>query len=241
MIEFFALVDYYNVAPLKRGANNDYKGHLAAVESLVDSILATAICLDPKPAEVRVRLYGGWHDSATDSATEAREILGSIARKFYPTRAPLRVFLEMADSLVSLPGENLSHTLRFWKGLAPFSISPTVDTCRLGSNSCALQELDQWRRGRCPRFGDCGVATNEVTKSLRQKLVDTALVADAITLAHESEGWVAPVSNDDDILPGVVVASRQSRRVVFLRYGKHTSSPYDHLMDRHGIMHLNIV
>lgn len=240
MLELFALVDYFNVAPLRRGSTPTYADHLAAVEALVESLVKATGNLAPRPEELRIRLYGGWHSAVSDGATEAGEILSSIARKYFPTRRPLRLFLQLADSLLALPEDLLPHTLRYWRGLQPFSLNSVENTCPLEPSSCPLHALEKWRRGKCPMFESCQVRTSDVADSIRQKLVDTSLVADVITLAHESEAWIAAVSNDDDILPGALVASRYNSRTLLVRYNRLSASPYDYLLERRGIKYFDL-
>lgn len=241
MLRLHALVDYFNVATFRRGTTLSYSDHLAAVDILASAVQSVGETLSPKPDEITMRLYGGWHSAISENRTEAREILGAIGRKHFPTRRPNRMFLEMADSLVALPNETLLHTHRLWRGLSPFRLIDQVQAvCPLDPLTCPLHELDHWRRGRCPRAVRCTRTTDAVASSERQKLVDTALVADAIILAQETDSWVVPVSNDDDIIPAVLAGQLLSKKVLLLRIGKRLASPYDAIIERSGIATINL-
>jgi hypothetical protein len=240
VLQLFALVDYANVAPLRRGLLPTYEDHRSAVDAIVLALTGLAEMLKPAPNELRIRLYGGWHSAITGSSTEEREILGSISRKFFPTRGRQRILLELADSLVGLPEEQLDHTLRHWNGLLPFSLGSAADLCPLDPRECPLHDFGEWRRGRCPRWSSCHRTTYEVAQSLRQKLVDTAIVADTLTLAMESSGWVAAVSNDDDVVPGVLAGARYNPRVILVHVARRTPSPYKMLMERRSVSLFNL-
>lgn len=241
MFPLNALVDYYNLPFLDRGPRATYTDHLSAVDSLVSILQTASAQLTPRPTEMNIRLYGGWHSAINNSFTEAREILGAISRKHYPTRRPMRTLLEPADSLIALPTESLPHTHRLWRGLTPFRLADQIATvCPLDPTSCPLHDLDHWRKGKCPRSSNCSRTTGAVANSERQKMVDTAIVADALTLARESRGWLVAVSNDDDIIPAVIAGRLLTNHLFLLRVGRRIESPYDPLLDRAGLTVLNV-
>lgn len=235
MLQLVALVDYFNVVPVARGASANLRTHLNGLEEMVSAIEAYSHALIPRPSELRFRLYGGWFDAASRMKTNAREILGAISRRYYPTRGRFRVFLEPADSLLSLPGADLTATVRTTPGLVPFMIDLRPPACVIPGPSCHLSSLRSWQQGRCPNHPACSVRTSDVCSSIRQKLVDTALVADMFTAAQDPEQWVLAVSNDDDIVPGVIAASRISPRVNLVRLDRRMPSPYDDLLKNFSI------
>lgn len=240
MIQLFCLVDYYNVAPLRKGVKVTYEDHKSAVDSLVAALLQAAQLLEPQPTELHVRLYGGWFSSLTDSTTPDRDCLGAIARRYFPTRRRTRVFLEPADSLLALPNEFLPHTIRAWQGFMPFDLADIASTCPLGKAQCAAIELGEWKRGRCPKIGICGVQSRDVVATRRQKLVDTAIVADTIHISSRPECWVAPVSNDDDIIPGIITAKQWSERTFLIRLNRRERCIYDAILNRNKIRICNL-
>lgn len=81
----------------------------------------------------------------------------------------------------------------------------------------------------------CGSGTNrdhhlpftlqeDATGNLTEKMVDTALVADLIHLASESDGsWIVVIGQDADLVPGILAADGlmygTDRRVIFFARG----------------------
>ena len=231
------LVDYYNQATLRRGVPPNYADHHNAVELIADRLHKTLEQMNLGCTELRIRLYGGWSSSETGAPTIDREILGALIRKLFPTRSKrIRIFVQAIDSLACAPDEQLIHTVRPLPGLIPFKLNRSISACPLGPQACALPGLDSWRRGRCPQHAKCGCTTEMATVSVRQKLIDTMIVADTITLAVQTENsWVAAVSNDDDIIPGIMAAAAISKRVFLIRYGRREPSPYDEILSRRSI------
>ena len=224
-----ALVDYFNVAQLPRHRPASFRDHSDALEQLVAHLLHAVRVLQPRPASLEIRLYGGWHDEATDDLTEARQALGAIARRYYPAGPPIRVFVRLADSLMTLSYHDLSHTLRLWTGFPPFRIRRPTECGR--PQDCPLDDLRHWQRNRCPRHTECPVRTRDAILSERQKLVDTAIVADTIHFArYYTSDWVAVVSNDDDIVPGLLAGATDHDQLVLLTIDRTNPSPYAQLL-----------
>lgn len=232
-----ALVDYFNVAGLPSHRPPRFSDHLQAVERIAAAITATARRLNPQPRTLRLRLYGGWHDEASDDLTEARQALGAIGRKHYPTPPPLRVFVQPADSLMASPRHNLHHTLRFWRGFGPFRTMIPRD-CAF-RDSCAVEALHDWRSGRCPHRPLCPAAARDAVFAERQKMVDTAMVADTIHFArHFPRSWVAVVSNDDDVVPGLIAAAGDHQRLLLFTLDRSQPSSYASLLDELSVDYL---
>lgn len=227
MISLHALVDYYNIANFSSSREPDYESHLDAIDKIVEIVTKLATELIPAPTEIKLRLYGGWHDATTNTTTLARDIIGKITRKYFPTRKTFRIFVEASDSLYCQPEFPLSHTVRKWYGFVPFRIEFALDNCNDKSPNCPLYALELWRKGRCPNQPICQVKSSESIVSVRQKLVDTSIVADTIFLASQTDDWVVSISNDDDIIPGVLTASKLSGRAKLVRVDRKKASPYD--------------
>jgi hypothetical protein len=63
-----------------------------------------------------------------------------------------------------------------------------------------------------------------------QKLVDSMLTADLIHLAHSGEQFVAIVSSDDDMWPGIITAVHAGAHVLHVQTsGLQQFSPYLHV------------
>lgn len=226
-----AFVDYFNVASFRPGAERDFSDHEGALDSIVGMLLTVPQALKPPPAELRIRLYGGWADAQTQMPTRDRDLLGVIVERHFPRRRPYRVLVEFAESLLALPRERLADTMRPWRGFVPFQLV-SGSLCPLDQDQCAVRELEEWRRGRCPLRSQCGRDTEDVVRSNRQKLIDTGLVTDLLTATNEGDLWLAAVSNDDDVIPAVIAARMWTDRALLIRMRRRTPSVYDALLAR---------
>jgi hypothetical protein len=235
-----ALVDYYNVAGFQAGRRLTYRDHEEALDYLASTLVERVVpeLARPSPSELLIRLYGGWF--VADRSTDDRDMLAIAVQRHFPRRRPLRVRVQFADGVAAVPGEPLFSTLRPWSGWSPFVIVPEPNGCAHSWSSCPIRQLEEWRRRGCP-LPDCDVRTEAVVGTPRQKLVDTALVADLISMAIDDSGeWTVAVSNDDDVVPGAMAAVRLGSLVALTRIGRRKASAYDPALARIGLPVLDI-
>jgi hypothetical protein len=245
MVPLHVLVDYHNLASdmFQRGRRLTVADH----DLLLSRILATAAsladgALRAGPAEILVRLYGGWFVTDDGRPSDDAETLGACLRRSYrPTRLGRhRVRVEMADALLVLRNEPLYRTLRQVPGFTAFNVGAVPASCPFSPGACPhLDALAEWRRYRCPDRRSCAVRSTDVVQAQSQKLVDSMLVTDATHLALElrETGWTTVWSLDDDMLPGVLLAAQLSSRVALIRLGKRIiPDSYDTLLQRNSVL-----
>lgn len=235
MRTLYALIDYYNHIPDRLGRELDYAGHRIVVDRLFAKVIEATEYLDTSVDEVQLRFYGGWFGEDGE-ATEHRMQLGALIRDI-PRRLGkrLRVLPSVADGLLSSGSSTLPATRRERCGFPPFRVVKPL-SCPSGELRCAVDDLDSWRRGRCPNNPNCAVKTIDVVRSIRQKLVDTMIVSDQVYLSHNAPGvWVVTVSNDDDVIPGMLASIQASRHIALIRIGRREPCPYDLILEQAGI------
>jgi hypothetical protein len=185
--------------------------------------------------ELRVRLYHGWfaHDGRpTNMHNLVRmHVMGGA----YPTRRrKRRVFVDLAEWPLALPGAGrVIHTLRESPGLPPtkYVWCNDVPTGCAEPRDCAVHALRTWLRGRCAlQSTTCSVGLASVVAYRRQKLVDTALVSDLIWLATSGED-VAVLSDDEDVVPGLLTASTFPVRLFWLCRSGEARPEYSRVID----------
>jgi hypothetical protein len=74
----------------------------------------------------------------------------------------------------------------------------------------------------------------EVADFTFQKLVDAMLVADAVGLAVSKES-IAVISEDEDILPGLITARCFGAQVMWLGHSAAPREPYLQMINKHRI------
>lgn len=72
-------------------------------------------------------------------------------------------------------------------------------------------------------------------------MVDTAVVADTIHFArHFPRSWVAVVSNDDDVVPGLIAAADDHERLLLFTLDRSQPSSYAPLLDELSVNYVPV-
>lgn len=197
----YILVDYNNVHDVDRRHG---------LKFVVDRILAE---IPPaflaKHRRLTIRLYDGWYD-ARQHTQHANTILASINNVFpyiwHPSSTvPLHKILinvELAKGLYAEPGKWLIHTFRPRSGQSNVACrdAPAAG-CKAAT--CALAGMHRFfQTQQCPD-NQCQVTPADFLVRNEQKLVDTLLATDLLTLHTRGDQEVAVVSSDDDFWPPI--------------------------------------
>jgi hypothetical protein len=246
----YALVDYDNQRPPRfghrasEGRRPNLRDHEDYLTALVRGLLELRDRLAPDFLELRVRLYGGWISTIPGERTEAGDMVSqAIMRLGHSTRVPrTRLFLQLAESLLTAPDELLIGTFRSsrWRGeVLRFLAQPPE--CPDSPTACSLiSAFSRWSRGRCPRSPACSVHTAQVVSTDSQKLVDAMLIADTISGAVHERAHVLLVSMDDDMVPGALSARVLGGDITVVRFGRRDPSGYDTILRRNGVQIIDL-
>lgn len=213
MRNMYVLVDWDNLDNLQTRQGPRY---------IADRIWETLKRISPTETrlvtELRLRFYGGWHDGA--GLTRAgQQLLAGVAAEFPFVQREgqarhVIVLAEVAQSLVRLPRHVLHRTYR--KRGAPPRLtcdSPAIAGCT--ANSCPMHVVHKYISTRtCPNLG-CTIDLDHFIARAEQKLVDSMMVSDLISMA-EPESAVVLVSSDDDLWPGMLVAMDMGAHIIHL-------------------------
>lgn len=238
----YALVDFSNVAVELHQKRFVHRLDLERiVDRIANLIFDVGKNIQPSPDEIFCRLYHGWHLAHPDKPTDHHQALSRVLRNNYPTRiGRIRVSVSIADTLLVLPNDPIRFTVREIPGQFNFRIS-RPSNCAKTKHDCYLAQLEEWKRGRCPE-PSCPVKTNDVLFRLLQKTVDTSICCDAVALSTQHDNAsIIVFSDDDDVLPALLTASKFGARITQLRtIHRQHSRYYDHLLLREGIELLDI-
>ena len=177
----YAFVDYFNLGLWPRHREPTFADIRDGLESLVTALTTASTPQGSSPAEVLLRLYGGWYEEAFDVRVPLRELTAAVVRDFPRRVGSLRIVLELAETPIwnrALP--LLSTVRRVTPKPVPMKVL-TPSGCPHGG-SCSLVHLQAWWRGACPD-ASCAVRVQEVGWTHRQKMVDTLLTADVLNAA----------------------------------------------------------
>lgn len=223
------------MASLRKAVQLSYADYRDALDAIVSTVLRVSSGLTPRPDEIAGRIYGGWFQTEPSRTTEAKDILEAVVRRNFPTRRPIRIRMAVADSLLVLPEEILAATLRVIPGIPYFQTVGSTTGCASPS-SCTLPALRDWVWGRCPHPG-CPVRSQDVCRRLNQKLVDTAMCCDMIAIAQtRRQDWILVLSDDDDLVPGLLMASKHSGKLARLRRSRHATRHYDAVLENQKVL-----
>jgi hypothetical protein len=201
------------------------------VRWLVDRIFESLapVLLAPKRS-ARIRFYGGWYEENRPTRL-AEALIREIATDF-PTLIgipgasggrPFTASAELAYSLEADPRRHLFHTLRI-RGSPPVLRVREEHACdKPDCPMAVLREIAE--EGGCPAEG-CECELNQVLYKAEQKLVDTMMTADLIELGADKDSVLCVVSSDDDLWPGIRVATLRGAHVVHVVNSRKNSGKY---------------
>jgi hypothetical protein len=200
------LVDFDNFFPGDLGT-------AAELQQSLDRMVDLALSIRSDVTDVSIRLYGGWLQDGilTNRASQLQTLLGPPASSAPHPNLPaaLRLNVTLVTTLQALPELQWRHTYRSRLGLPRLRLvdSPRPEGCAEGE-SCPIDLMQRISRrpDRTCHVAGCAVRNDEAFLIREQKMVDSLITCDCLTLAG-AEALVVVLSNDLDALPGVAIAA----------------------------------
>lgn len=217
-----------------------------------NELINQAFAINRKADFISFRLYGGWMENGlqTNIASKIQQAIASF--KFFPLfNRSERIFvhgdIELATRLISLPDIEWDDTKRTHLGIPKLRLASAglPKGCMGINETCPVRILYRFagkRTKKCPVSG-CHTTNKDAFKVVEQKMVDTMLSCDIISLSDDQnvEGIIV-ASDDFDLLPPIVMAvengKKQSKQIVLL---KRVSSFHDMIFDKLENMGLKIM
>ena len=226
------LVDFDNLPPAVRA-----DGPLYVADRVLHALPAVVVATVPS---LDFRLYGGWYDWS--KPTRLAQNLAAQIRSSFPqmrhagsgaAQSHIRLTAELAYALIALPKKHLLATVRPRRTDRLRCDHPHLRGCTVAP--CPLVAMhDFLDLGACQTTGCTMTTCRLLPQRLEQKLVDTMLVSDLITLSHAGEKNIGVVSNDDDMWPGVLIAMQAGSRVFHVLTRDPSRSTIGYLADSTG-------
>ena len=197
----------------------------------------------PNPGDITVRLYGGWY-SASGLSNSGSLLTQEIARDFplvtpSSTRIIRRIHCEIASSLIDNKSQLLGWTYRRRSGIRSRLTNKRPADCA-APNSCTLEAVVRWSRGRCPDQG-CPVTVQNAFTYNEQKLVDTLLCCDILALCRRTpKVAIFVLSDDDDLLPALLMGTSDGGLVWKCRMKPNPGTHYDSLLSQSSVSLIDI-
>lgn len=208
------LIDYDNIEALRIAPSAERFAYVLA--KVIDAHLAS---VDDSVNQLLIRLYGGWNEGGTltQRASQVAQYM-SDADPFPLVRAGevIAGTLELALGPADRPGLSLPNTFRRRNGSIRLRRDPNLShpTCP-NDQSCGARQLTKWTSKAtkvCPTR-DCDVTSAQAFLVSEQKMIDTLLTTDLLTMFYVDQYYsVSVVSDDSDFLPPLIHAAQSQGR-----------------------------
>lgn len=217
----YCLADLFNLRLWPIGRAPSYPDVRDGLEELARAVVRCT----PEAKDVRIRLYGGWHGDVPETRVDLREMVVRAIDRIPQRVNRSRLGFEIAET------PHWDRSIRLLRSVKRVPITHIAGELQSHSScanpaTCALDVLGSWFRGRCPTSG-CGVRLSDVASSIGQKMVDTLLTADAIEISStEAADILLVASDDEDMIPALLAASRNRISVVHMVRREGSPPPY---------------
>jgi len=172
---------------------------------------------------IEIRVYGGWYQqgSLTDKASAAFTLLSGIDCTI-PLQNRGRWVRWNMEYVISAYGTNhfWDNTYRQKNGLPRILVNTDAqrERCGIDKSHCPVEivkKISKTPRKICP-VDNCTLKAEDIFQTFGQKMIDTMMACDILTIAEESETDAIAVMTDDvDMLPALVVSSLKYNRVSY--------------------------
>lgn len=225
------LIDYDNVERLHRRLG--VRVLLELILLRVEGVLSV-----PTPADVRVRLYGGWYEWNSISRNAqllSAEVQGALPFRFaWKSTTGASSAMVVGELAYGLDLDRRAHFCRTYRPNRPVKGLSCPSAASLGCvhATCSLDWLHGTLRGDACVVPECGRPLRDILKKGEQKLTDTMLTVDILTAAHPPGEPVVLVSSDDDMWPGIHAHVARGGAViqVHTKVGASARNPYKGLL-----------
>jgi hypothetical protein len=227
-LDAFVLIDYDNLPAAIRRAG------LVGLAWRIDAGVRGAL---QGIQDIHIRLYGGWYDAGglSNAGTTLTQEIGNNFPIVTSSGGSIsgRVHCEIASSLVGAKGDVFLFTMRKRRGMRSRLTGQKPPHC-LNPAACTIDAVVAWSKGSCPVAG-CPVESLDAFTYTEQKLTDTLLCADVLSLA----GGVQPppvfvVSDDDDMTPPILLAAKSGAKICHVRSSANAKF-YDGLLRQNNV------
>jgi uncharacterized LabA/DUF88 family protein len=218
------IADYNNIPDAIRRRGLKY-----LAEKIALTLGPTAV---GKYRRLHIRLYDGWyqvqrltHLAQSTSAELQREFPTTITLPSpHGTAVRAVVAAEMAYSLHCDPTMHIWHTFRPRSGQSNVSCkSPASAGCT--SRACVLSELPRFfATQQCPE-ASCTISAEDLIVRNEQKLVDSMMATDLMSLHLTSSEELVVVSSDDDLWPAIRLLLQRGHTVYHIHTKPNRATP----------------
>lgn len=208
----YCLADLFNLRLWPPGRRPNLGDIRDGIGELVDELLGATT----DAGEMTIRLYGGWHGPTLPFSRDLPRMVTRAIRHLPKRVGRRRLRLQLADHPIWNSSIRMLASVRESRLTRVRAQVQNPRKCR-ETDTCTLAALRSWFDGRCPDSA-CSVQLADIACQSRQKMVDTLLTADAMTIINEDlADTVILASDDDDMLPALLALAASDIRLIHLR------------------------
>lgn len=199
--------------------------------------------------QIDVRVYGGWYQqgSLTDKASTAFTLLSGIDCAT-PLQNGERWVRWRMENVISAYGTNhfWDNTYRQKNGLPRIVVKTDAhrDKCGIDKMHCPVEIVKKISKGagKICQVEDCTLKAEDIFQTFGQKMIDTMMACDILTIGDEPETEAIAVMTDDvDLLPALVVSSLKNNRVCYYiatHNNQHATQDFPTMLNPYNIKSL---
>lgn len=185
---------------------------------------------------IEIRLYGGWYEetSLTKQASTVQQYLHEV--QVFPKVTSERVIngsIELAATLHEIPDFVWGHTYKESAGIPRIRVNHEIvdDVCSENRNHCPKYILYKFTRKKGKSCGveGCINLHKNVFKGAQQKMVDTLMACDIISISEDDRvKGVLVVSDDQDHFPSLALAAtKKSKSIEAIVLGVNNAQTFE--------------
>lgn len=172
-------------------------------------------------SRIEIRVYGGWYQqgSLTDKASAVFTLLSGIDFTI-PLQNHGRWVRWGMEIVISAYGTNhfWNNTYRQKNGLPRIIVNTDAqrEICGVDKIHCPVEIVKKISKGaeKICHVDGCTLKAGDIFQTFGQKMIDTLMACDILTIAEEADTDAIAVMTDDvDILPALVVSSMKYNQV----------------------------
>lgn len=220
----------------------------AEFERVFKNIIRDIVINNENIKIVNIRLYGGWytHNELNNKASEILKIITNI--NIFPyinTYKMKRVggSINLAFSLLSLPEFKWKNTRQEKKGLPNLRINTEALTkkCIENKEHCPVKIMQKFtkKKNKLCSVEGCSNKNENVFISYEQKMIDTMLACDLITISEKPiYTKIVLISNDTDFFPAIALSSLKkelNQEIVVAINNEYNFDKYNLILSQFGI------
>ncbi len=193
---------------------------------------------------IEIRLYGGWYfeNTLSKQASTLQQMLYNV--NVFPkvkNKKIIKGSIDIISELHDIPGFIWSHTLKETDGIKRVKINSECDNsvCELNREVCPKFILSKFTKTKIKKCSqsNCNNTNKNVFKGMEQKMVDTLIACDIISLSeNEFITGIFVISDDQDHFPSIALAMKKQElkfdnKIETIILGIKNSYNFDYISD----------